>query len=272
MLHFRFRPWHEAFRFTAVNRFSKLNMSAVNPHGNLLDRHQNSLYTLYNIQEIFIRLGCGRPLAFASILLPAAVVWVLRCGKPAGSCASRLRRLGQGATAWPSRPALPPGMAGPPRPSGPVAVNRRGIPEATPEALAAAVFRAQQVEKAGLDAMRESVECLLLLHGFVFGRHRGYRAEVRGIPHWQRRSSSGCHQCRGRRFHADRPEHEVLRIQHGQHLWHGGRDCQGQTYSSAKDLGVPSVARMMRRPIRNIPTSFHWQPNPALLETESTHN
>ncbi|CAE7826446.1 unnamed protein product [Symbiodinium microadriaticum] len=37
-----------------------------------------------------------------------------------------------------------------------VAVNRRGIPEATPEALAAAVFRAQQVEKAGLDAMRES--------------------------------------------------------------------------------------------------------------------
>jgi len=39
---------------------------------------------------------------------------------------------------------------------GPVPVNRFGIAEATPEALAAAVFRAQQVEKAGLEAMRDS--------------------------------------------------------------------------------------------------------------------
>lgn len=57
----------------------------------------------------------------------------------------------------PSRPALPPGQTG--RPAGmhgPVPVNRFGIAEATPEALAAAVFRAQQVEKAGLEAMRDS--------------------------------------------------------------------------------------------------------------------
>lgn len=62
------------------------------------------------------------------------------------------------AQAAPSRPALPPGAAPPmlpgPAPSHPVPVNRFGIPEATPEALAAAVFRAQQVEAAGLEAIR----------------------------------------------------------------------------------------------------------------------
>jgi len=74
--------------------------------------------------------------------------------------------------AAPSRPALPPGASTPmlPGPSGmggmggmgggggqaPVPVNRFGIPEATPEALAAAVFRAQQVEAAGLDAIRST--------------------------------------------------------------------------------------------------------------------
>ncbi|CAJ1425086.1 unnamed protein product, partial [Effrenium voratum] len=69
------------------------------------------------------------------------------------------------AQAAPSRPALPPGAA-PPMLTGPsgggragqvaVPVNRFGIPEATPEALAAAVFRAQQVEAAGLDAIRST--------------------------------------------------------------------------------------------------------------------
>jgi len=65
------------------------------------------------------------------------------------------------AQAAPSRPALPPGAAPPmlPGPSTtgmPVPVNRFGIPEATPEALAAAVFRAQQVEAAGLEAIRST--------------------------------------------------------------------------------------------------------------------
>merc|ERR1719401_2899867 len=35
-----------------------------------------------------------------------------------------------------------------------VPINRFGVPEATPEALAAAVFRAHQVEAAGLEAIR----------------------------------------------------------------------------------------------------------------------
>jgi len=66
----------------------------------------------------------------------------------------------------PSRPALPPGMMpsmpamalgpGPSKGGGKASVNRFGIPEASPEALAAAVFRAQQVEAAGLEAMRSS--------------------------------------------------------------------------------------------------------------------
>lgn len=72
------------------------------------------------------------------------------------------------AQAAPSRPALPPGVAPAAPPSAPMSlslggpspadraapVNRFGIPEATPEALAAAVFRAQQVEAAGLEAIR----------------------------------------------------------------------------------------------------------------------
>jgi len=61
--------------------------------------------------------------------------------------------------AQPSRPALPPGAAPSVMPFGggmPVPVNRFGIPEATPEALAAAVFRAQQVEAAGLEAIRST--------------------------------------------------------------------------------------------------------------------
>lgn len=68
------------------------------------------------------------------------------------------------AQAAPSRPALPPGAAAPMLPvpaapgggAAPVPVNRFGIPEATPEALAAAVFRAQQVEQAGLEAIRST--------------------------------------------------------------------------------------------------------------------
>lgn len=67
------------------------------------------------------------------------------------------------AQAAPSRPALPPGAAPPMLPGPPTAgggqvvpVNRFGIPEATPEALAAAVFRAQQVEAAGLEAIRST--------------------------------------------------------------------------------------------------------------------
>lgn len=61
------------------------------------------------------------------------------------------------AMAQPSRPALPPGATSSAmRPPGGmnVSVNRFGVPEATPEALAAAVFRAQQVEAAGLEAIR----------------------------------------------------------------------------------------------------------------------
>lgn len=46
------------------------------------------------------------------------------------------------------------GMGG--KGGGSVPVNRFGIPEATPEALAAAVFRAQQVEAAGLEAIRNT--------------------------------------------------------------------------------------------------------------------
>jgi len=61
-------------------------------------------------------------------------------------------------TAQPSRPAVPPGMKPSPMPPGGVnvPVNRFGIHEATPEALAAAVFRAQQVEAAGLEAIRNT--------------------------------------------------------------------------------------------------------------------
>mmetsp|Transcript_73661 Transcript_73661/g.191847 ORF Transcript_73661/g.191847 Transcript_73661/m.191847 type:complete len:464 (+) Transcript_73661:1-1392(+) len=61
----------------------------------------------------------------------------------------------QSSIAQPSRPALPPGSGPGARPPGMhVPVNRFGVPEATPEALAAAVFRAQQVEAAGLEAIR----------------------------------------------------------------------------------------------------------------------
>jgi len=79
------------------------------------------------------------------------------------------------AQAAPSRPALPPGasaaplslpgpspssvmsgMTGASQRASAAPVNRFGIPEATPEALAAAVFRAQQVEQAGLDAIRST--------------------------------------------------------------------------------------------------------------------
>mmetsp|Transcript_55841 Transcript_55841/g.141407 ORF Transcript_55841/g.141407 Transcript_55841/m.141407 type:complete len:473 (-) Transcript_55841:218-1636(-) len=61
----------------------------------------------------------------------------------------------QTVVAQPSRPAAPPGAQRPMRPPGMnVPVNRFGVPEATPEALAAAVFRAQQVEAAGLEAIR----------------------------------------------------------------------------------------------------------------------
>lgn len=61
----------------------------------------------------------------------------------------------------PSRPALPPGVTevmpgGAQRWTGHVQVNRFGIPEATSEALAAAVLRAQQVEAAGLEAIRQT--------------------------------------------------------------------------------------------------------------------
>lgn len=61
----------------------------------------------------------------------------------------------------PSRPALPPGVTeavpgGVQNWAGHVQVNRFGIPEATREALAAAVMRAQQVEAQGLDSIRRT--------------------------------------------------------------------------------------------------------------------
>eukprot|EP00927_Polykrikos_kofoidii_P045633 TRINITY_DN3966_c0_g4_i1.p1 TRINITY_DN3966_c0_g4~~TRINITY_DN3966_c0_g4_i1.p1 ORF type:complete len:840 (+),score=178.25 TRINITY_DN3966_c0_g4_i1:121-2520(+) len=61
----------------------------------------------------------------------------------------------------PSRPALPPGVTqvvpgGAQQWVGHVQVNRFGIPEATREALASAVLRAQQVEAAGLQHIRET--------------------------------------------------------------------------------------------------------------------
>jgi len=64
-------------------------------------------------------------------------------------------------SAPPSRPALPPGVTevvpgGAQTWAGHVQVNRNGIPEATREALAAAVLRAQQVEAAGLASIRET--------------------------------------------------------------------------------------------------------------------
>lgn len=63
----------------------------------------------------------------------------------------------QAASQIPSRPAAPPGMT--PAPAGPnvhAPLNKRGIPEATPEALHAAVLRAAQVEAAGRDAIRRT--------------------------------------------------------------------------------------------------------------------
>jgi len=63
--------------------------------------------------------------------------------------------------AQPSRPALPPGVTevvpgGANNWAGHVHVNKFGVPEATKEALAAAVMRAQQVEAAGLANIRET--------------------------------------------------------------------------------------------------------------------
>merc|ERR1740121_2710140 len=60
-----------------------------------------------------------------------------------------------GVTAQPSRPALPGGGHQHIRPSG-GPTNRFGVPEASPEALAAAVLRAQQVELAGLERILET--------------------------------------------------------------------------------------------------------------------
>merc|ERR1719231_1670739 len=53
----------------------------------------------------------------------------------------------------PSRPAAPPGMTPAPRPTL-APKNKNGVPEASPEALAAAVLRAAQVEAAGREAIK----------------------------------------------------------------------------------------------------------------------
>jgi len=63
----------------------------------------------------------------------------------------------QMASQIPSRPAAPPGMTQ--LPVGPnlhAPLNKRGVPEATPEALHAAVLRAAQVEAAGREAIRRT--------------------------------------------------------------------------------------------------------------------
>jgi len=63
----------------------------------------------------------------------------------------------QAATQIPSRPAAPPGTTQvPANPHVHAPLNKRGIPEATPEALHAAVLRAAQVEAAGREAIRRT--------------------------------------------------------------------------------------------------------------------
>jgi len=60
------------------------------------------------------------------------------------------------AVAVPSRPAAPPGTTAPRGPSYNAPLNRQGVPEASPEALHAAVLRAAQVEAAGREAIQQT--------------------------------------------------------------------------------------------------------------------
>jgi len=91
--------------------------------------------------------GWDEEKAAAAAAAAAAAKAVVPASQPAQVASSTL--------AQPSRPAMPPGAHPQSRPMG-GPMNRFGVAEATPEALAAAIYRAQQVEAAGLESIRST--------------------------------------------------------------------------------------------------------------------